>query len=409
VIIETQRGALSVTAKPRDPYGAYSTLAQDTFSGQNVTPQGALALSAVYGAVSLIANACGTMPLEIVDERADGDRRKVSGGRLAAMLRYRPNEDMSGAVLWTLVYAHMLLWGNAYLAKIRNSMGEVVELFPIHPQYVSPYRRAEDGRKTFRVRMMSGTEWIEADYDKRDILHVMGPSFDSGIQGASPIAVMRNTYGRHLAQSEYQSRFFQDGLSIQGAIVTPERLNPDAVARIKQMWRQDHSGAENMWGISVLHSGSQFVPVSMSPEDAQFIETMRWGHTEVATAFNIPASRLNGEGSSLTYANQGQDDLFLFKQTYHPRIVLCEMALNLDDDLFGYTSAWVPRFNTDAALRADVETRFKVYESGRRMKAYSANDVRRMEGMEPREGGDDYDDGATAAESVVGGGSGASD
>lgn len=390
MILETSKGALAFAARTPDPYGAYSVLASDTYSGQNVTPEGSLGLAAVYGAVSMIAATCGTMPLQTLDTRAAGGSQVVTGGYLAPMLEHQPNEHMSGVDLWTLVFAHLMLRGNAYLAKLKDSLGRVVELYPLHPQHVHPFR-GENGEKLFRVSKLSAGGSVDVVFTSSVILHVKGQSFDDGLMGASPIAVLRNRLGVHLAQSEYQGRQYQDGMLIKGVLATPQNnLSPEAATRIKQQWKSAYSGVGAAHDIAVLHSGVQFQPVSLSPEDAQFIQSMRWGHTEVATAFQIPASRLNGEGTSLTYANQGQDDLFYYKQACFPRIRFVESALNMDADLFGFQSAWVPKFNPDAMLRADIETRFRVYQIGRQIGTFSVNDTRGFEDLPLVPGGDDY-------------------
>lgn len=391
MILESTRGALAVAAKPRDPWGAYSSLPMDSFAGQSVTPESALALTAVYGAVALVAETNGTMPLEVIDTRAASGQRVVSGGYLAPMLQHAPNEDQSGVDLWMMVFAHLMLRGNAYLAKLRNQRGVVNELVPILPQHVHPYRN-DDGRKVFRVQLYSGSTFIEQDFTDDAILHIKGKSISDLLVGESAIAHVRNTIGTQLAQSEYQARSYGDGMLIKGVLSTPERnLNPEAVQRVKAQWKSAYAGVGASHEIAVLHSGIQFQQVSMSPEDAQFIQTMKWGHTQVATAFKIPASRLNGEGTSLTYANQGQDDLFYDKQACLPLRIMVEACLNRDRDLFGAQSVWVPKFNSDIALRADVKTRFEVYKIERELGTRSQNDILRAEDR-PTIGpdGDDY-------------------
>ena len=390
MILETNKGALSFAAKTPDPWNAYSALAVDSFAGQNVTPEGSLSLAAVYGAVSMVSSTCGTMPLQTIDTRATGGSRVVRGGWMAPMLEHQPNADMSGVDLWTLVFAHLLLRGNAYLAKIKDKRGVVSELYPLNPAFVHPFRD-ENGDKVFRVRKYGPTGFVDTNFTSEVILHIKGQSFDDGVTGASPIEVLRNRLGVHLAQSEYQGRQYQDGMLIKGVLSTPQNnLSPEAATMIKQQWKSAYSGVGAAHDIAVLHSGVQFQNVSLSPEDAQFIQSMRWGHTEVATAFQIPASRLNGEGTSLTYANQGQDDLFYYKQACFPRIRFVESALNMDKDLFGFNSPWIPKFNPDAMLRADIETRFRVYATARGIGVLSVNDVREYEDLPGVSGGDDY-------------------
>lgn len=405
MILETTQGALSVAARPRDPYAMYGSFRTESFAGQTVTPEGALSLPAVFGAVSLIANACGTMALEVIDSKAKAGDRVVSGGLLAPMLRYQPNEDMSGVDLWTLVFAHLLLRGNSYLAKLRGKSGFVEELVPLLPQDVNPYRGA-DGRKLFRVRVYEGSTFVDADFTSDAILHIKGPSFGRGIVGVSPIEEVRNMVGTQMAQSEYQARGYQDGMLVKGALSTPmQNLSSEAADRIKQQWRSAYSGIGNSHEIAVLHSGVTFQPISLSPEDAQFIQTMQWGHTQVATVFNIPASRLNGDtGNSNRYANMAQDDEAFYKQACQPRIEFVEASLNRDPDLFGARSPWVPRFNTSSLLRMDMKARYDAYAVGRDKGWLSANDVRRKED-EPEIGsvGDDYSPLGNGSGGVTGG------
>lgn len=389
MIIEGAQGDLVRVTKPRDPWGAYQSLDVRTFAGQAVSPESALALPAVLGAVSLISEHNGAMPLEVIDTSSSS---VVQGGWMAPMLKHAPNEDQSGVDLWTMVFAHLLLRGNAYLVKLRDADGIIRELYPIHPMNVNPYR-GENGQKLFRVHVYQGTEFIEVDLTSSDVLHIKGKSINDPLVGESVIAHARNTLGTHAAQIEYQGRAYQDGMLVKGMLSTPERnLNEEAVRRMKAQFRSAYGGIGNSHDIAVLHSGMSFQQIAMSPEDAQFIETMKWSHTQVATIFKIPASRLNGDGgSSMRYANMREDDLFFDKQACLPLRVMVESSLNRDPDLFGARSPWVPRFNEAEQLRADVQTRFNVYRIEREIGTSSQNDILRAEGRPPiGPEGDDY-------------------
>ena len=390
MIVAGKSGDLATAARPANPWSAFSTLSRDTFTGRNVAPEDALALSYVYGAVSLIANLGGTMPLEVVDER-DGAHTVVKRGEIATTLGHAPNAEMTAPDVWSLVLAHLCLRGNSYLAKLPSKDRPLYgELVPLNPAHVTPFW-SEDGVKMFAVQSFdSESRYAPRYYTAKDVLHIKGPSFNAGLVGASPIAVMRNRLGVHLSQSEYQARFYQQGYQLKGVLSTDAaNLTAEAAQRMKDQWRSTYGGMENSHDIAILHSGLKFQPVSLNMEDAQFIETMRWGATEIATAFNIPASRLNGEGASNTYANAAQDDLVLYKQAIMPRLKLIEAALNADTALFGPTSPWVPRFNADSVLRADIEQRYRAYEIGVRNRWLTVNEVRRGEDLPPVKGGDE--------------------
>lgn len=392
MILPTKQGDIKAIAHRADVYGPYKSSPTWSHSEQTVTPEGAMALTAVYGGVMLLAQTLGTMPLQVLDSRKTVGDRLVSAARIASILGTKPNRDMVSPVLWTMMFTHLLLRGNGYLAKLRGEDGYVNELLPLLPQDVTPWR-AENGQKLFRVRLLSGNEWYERDFTDEAILHIQGPSLDDPLVGCSPFTIARHRIGTHLAQSEYQATAYASGLLIKGVLSTPNsNITPDVANQMQNRWQDAYGGLRGSGRVPVLHSGITFSPVSLTPEDAQFIQTMKWGHTEIATLLQIPASRLNGDtGSGMRYANMTQDDLYMFKSAQLPRLVYVESALAADADLFGPGAYWYPKFNADAQLRADVETRWRVHRLQREIGATSVNEIRDDEGWS-RIGpeGDDY-------------------
>lgn len=383
MLINGSTGDLHVSAREPYPYGAFSSLPVDTFSARSVTPEGALSLAHVYGAVRLVATAVGTLPLETRDSRNGGTL--VEGAQTARVLRYQPNRDMSAKVLWTLVATHLLLRGNAYLAKFVDARGLVEELVPVNPARVFPFRD-EAGNKKFRVI----GQQRDVVFDPSQLLHIIGHSIDDGLEGASPISLVRQRMGVQTAQSEAQGRLYAQGLATRGALRVPPgvQLTKEMAAQLRREWEAANHGIDNTGRVAILHSGAEFQNTTMNMADAQFIESMRWGATEAATIFNIPASRINADSgaSSVKYANVGQDDVHFYKQAVMPVAAMIEDALNIDPLLFGANSPWVPQFDAEAVLRADTKTRFEAYQIATGGAAWmDSEDVRRREGLPPKD------------------------
>lgn len=386
MLINGDTGDLHVASRQPFPYGAYSSIPLDTFGPRAVSPEGALSLAHVYGAVRLVASAVGTLPLETRDMMNGGVL--VRAAQTARLLRYQPNSDMSAKVLWTLVATHLLLRGNAYLAKSFDNRGLVSELLPINPSRVFPFRD-ENGDKRFRVVSGSSVKFVERIFTPDQILHIIGHSIDDGLSGASPISLVRNRMGVQTAQSEAQGRLYAQGLSTRGALSVPPgvQLTKEMAAQLRREWEAANHGMDNTGRVAILHSGASFQNLTMSMQDAQFIESMRWGATEAATIFNIPASRINADSgaSSVKYANVGQDDVHFYKQAVMPIASYIEDALNIDPALFGASSPWVPQFDAEAVLRADTKTRFEAYQIATGGMAWmDAEDVRVREGLSPK-------------------------
>ena len=86
-------------------------------AGVSVTETTALHMPAVWRSVSLIANVSAALPLHTY---TSGTKDRVS-----VKLLDDPHPELTKFELWRLVYVHRLLWGNAYLQKVRNGGGKL--------------------------------------------------------------------------------------------------------------------------------------------------------------------------------------------------------------------------------------------------------------------------------------------
>lgn len=391
MILTSQGSSVLVkAARPANRYGAYRVEPSYSNAGNNVTVETAMGIPAVYGAIMMISNTISSMRLQVLDKKSPRGNNIVQFDSTAIMLQHEPNEDMTGVDLWSYTTASLLGRGNAYLMKDFNSQGKVSSLYPIPAQHVFPFRN-ERGEKVFRIQIVNGETNVDFVTDSRSIVHIKGDSvLGNPLVGDSPISVQRHLLGSQLAQIDYQASNYRNGMMIKGIISTPDRITPEIAKNIKESWRMTYGGVGSSGDVAVLTDGAQFQSVSLSPEDAQFIQTRRWGNTEVSSIFQIPSSRLNGESSTGTYQNQTQDDLFYYSQAVMPRVRRIEACLNMDKDLFGSTSNWEPRFNENDVLRSDIKTRYDVYKLGREMGVLSVNDIRDSEELPAVDGGDDY-------------------
>ena len=72
----------------------------------------------------------------------------------------------------------------------------------------------------------------------------------------------------------------------------PNKLSPEAAARLKESWEERHRGAGSAGKTAVLEEGMEITEVGMTPEDAQFLETRKFQVTEVARWFGLPPHKL---------------------------------------------------------------------------------------------------------------------
>jgi HK97 family phage portal protein len=351
-----------------------------TFTGRSVSSSDALGIPAFYSGANLIAKTIGMMPLRTINE-ASGHRDVVTGAGVARRIKVQPAPGMTGVTFWTTVAAHIVIAGNSYAMKLPATDGlDAPELYLVTPGSVSPYRAK--GQVRYRVQLAQGES---ADLPAAAVVHFKGVSYGTGLLGHSPVSVLRHRLAVSLSSSEYQQRFFKQGATPKGVLSVEGTLEGDQATTIRDQWHAAYGGVENAHSIAVLDHGAKFQGVSMSNDDAQFIEQMRYGAREIAAMLNLPPEYVGAEGSSLKYSTQQSNDLHLVKFACQPITKSIEATLNADPEFFGEATPWVPEFDPDPIVRPDIETRFRVYEVGRRAGIYTANEARAMEGLKPFE------------------------
>ena len=182
---------------------------------------------------------------------------------------------------------HLLLYGNAYAQIIRNGKSEVIALYPLMANRMN-VDRDDKGHLYYQYQMQdsdaptlkNGTVILKPS----DVLHVPGLGFD-GLVGYSPIAMAKNAIGLAIATEEYGAKFFANGATPGGILEYPGTVkNPGAV---RESWTKGFSG-NNSHKVAVLEEGMKYTPISISPNEAQFLETRKFQIDEIARIFRVP-------------------------------------------------------------------------------------------------------------------------
>lgn len=348
-----------------------------TKSGSVVTPDTAMSLTSVYAAVRVISETIASLPLHVYQSTDNGKTRQ-SAHPVNTVLSRQANNEMAAFTVRETLMSHVLLWGNGYAEIQRNQRGDIVALWPLLPDRTNAIRK--DGVKYFVTKV--GSEFVRLD--DRDVLHISGLSYD-GLQGYSPITLNRESLGLSMAANEYGARMFSNNARPGGILEHPGKLSPDAVDRLRKSWSEIHQGLSNSHRVAILEEGLTWKQLSVSPEDAQFLETRKFQKGEVATMFNIPPHMI-GDLEKATFSNIEHQAIQFVVHTIRPHLVRWEQELNrklLSGDYFA-------EHTVDGLLRGDTASRYASYAVGRQWGWLSANDIRRLENQNDIEGGDTY-------------------
>ena len=391
-------GILSGIFKARDkPVNATSGSSYRFFmggstSGKPVNERSAMQMTAVYSCVRILSEAVASLPLHIYRYNDDGGKEKAIDHPLYFLLHDEPNPEMTSFVFRETLMTHLLLWGNAYAQIIRNGKGEVVALYPLMPNRLT-VDRDENGRLYYTYNTskedaptMKGSL---VKLDSTDVLHIPGLGFD-GLVGYSPIAMAKNAIGMAIACEEYGAKFFANGAAPSGVLEHPGTIKDPA--RLRDSWTSTFGGSSNAHKVAVLEEGMKYTPISISPEQAQFLETRKFQINEIARIFRVPPHMV-GDLEKSSFSNIEQQSLEFVKYTLDPWVSRWEQSMIRSLIPGADKAKYFIKFNVDGLLRGDYQSRMNGYAIGRQNGWMSANDIRELEDLDripAEEGGDLY-------------------
>ena len=362
---------------------AFSFFLGGSSSGKFVNERTSMQMTAVYCCVRILSEAVAGLPIHLYRYTAEGGKEKAAEHPLYFILHDEPNPEMTSFVFRETMMTHLLLWGNAYAQVIRNGKGEVLGLYPLMPdrmnvdrdekgQLFYEYTRSEEDAKTMTSRDMT------VRLSPEDVLHIPGLGFD-GLVGYSPIAMAKNAIGLAIATEEYGSKFFANGAAPSGVLEHPGVLKDPS--KLRDSWTQTFGGSSNANKVAVLEEGVKYTPISISPNEAQFLETRKFQLDEIARIFRVPPHMI-GDLEKSSFNNIENMSREFVTYTLDPWLVRIEQSMKRALLSREQKTEYFIKFNVDGLLRGDYKSRMDGYAIARQNGWMSTNDIRRLEELD---------------------------
>lgn len=350
-------------------------------SGQVVTAEKAMRLSAVWACVRLLSESVSTLPLKIYERQPDGSRKPATNHPAYAVLCRRPNLEMTPSRFMLMVVASICLRGNAFIEK-KYVGPKLVSLVPLLPQNMV-VKRLDNGLLEYTYTESKVKRVIPV----KNMMHIRGFGLD-GVCGMMPMMSGRDVIGSALSVEQSAAKIFENGIQTSGFLSSESALNDDQRARLRK-YMEAFTSSKNAGKIMVLEGGLKYQGVTMNPEDAQMLESRSFSIAEICRWFRVPPFMVGHTEKQSSWASslEGMNLQFL-THTLRPLLVNIEQEisrclLDNEDEVFA-------EFSVEGLLRADSAGRAAYYTSALQNGWMSRNDVRRLENLPPIEGGEIY-------------------
>jgi HK97 family phage portal protein len=341
--------------------------ARPTAAGEPVTVESALRLSTVWGCVRLLSDSVSTLPLHVY--RGD-DRDPIP----APPLLQRPSADFPELADWLwAVMASLCLRGNAWgVITARSGAGMLpAQVDLVHPDRVAVTTNG-DGIPTIRI---AGQE-----YNRADLFHVKAFPWPGSLLGLSPIAYAREAIGLGLGAEKYGARLFGDAAIPSGVLTSDQRIGQPEADNLKARWAQAHKGKRE---IAVLGGDAKFQPITIAPDEAQFIQTQKFSVATICRFYGVPPEMMAGETAgheAYTSPEMRGTDFLTF--SLRPWLARVERAIS--SQLLASTQR--AKFNAGGFVRATLRDRYEAHRIAIEAGFLTRNEVRELEDRPPLPG-----------------------
>ncbi|MEH6834817.1 phage portal protein [Falsihalocynthiibacter arcticus] len=328
--------------------GGVSTTGATSKSGKVVSASSALSLSAAWACVQSNSQLIGSLPLAVYQRDKDGKKVKVQDS-FAEMLTISPNAGQTGMEYWESQTMQNMLAGNGYSEKLFVGP-RLVGLRPLFN--VTPLRRT-DGAFNYRINDR-GKNYI---LPPEKVFHTRSFGPGDGL-GLSPIKYGVQSFGSALAADEVAGKTFANGLMASGILKSEESLTPEQREQLQAMLNT-YVSSERAGKIMTLESGLSYQQLQINPEDAQLLDTRRFGVEDVCRWFGVPPIVVGHAAQGQTMWGSGVEAIMLAWLTLgiNPQLRRFETRVLKDLIPREKRGTWFVEWNREAMLQMDSKSK----------------------------------------------------
>jgi HK97 family phage portal protein len=199
----------------------------------------------------------------------------------------------------------------------------------------------------------------------------MSPIFANGLSAQNALNIQTNSL-----------QFFGNQSQPGGVLTAPGRISTETANRLKTDWEEKFSGT-NRGKTAVLGDGLKYERITLTAEESQLIEQLKWSAELVCSCFHVPPYKI-GIGPMPTYDNIQALNVEYYSQCLQVLIEQAEVCL---DEGLGVGEKLGTRFKIKNLLRMDSVTQMNVLKEGIGAAVFAPNEARKEIDLPPVEGG----------------------
>jgi HK97 family phage portal protein len=340
-------------------------LLQALLGKPTVTKESALNIPSLNGCINYIANTVSMLPIKLYKEE-DGKVTEIKNDTRISILNDDTRDTLDAVQFWRAMITDYFLGKGGY-AYINKKGNQIISLHYVREEEVSILKNTDPIFKDYDI-MVNGLIYKPFEFVK-----ILRNTRD-GCTGTSIIAEASKILSVFYNTLIFEENLVAKGGNKKGFIKSPNQLSDEAMAKLKEAYKQLYSNNEE--NVVVLNKGLEFQEASNSSVEMQLNENKETNSAEICKLINVPETIIKGTATSQDYING-------FKMAVMPVIRVIESALNRDFLLEREKDTYYWAFDTKEMTKGDIKTRYEAYKVGIEANFLQPDEVRYMEDLEP--------------------------
>ena len=341
-------------------------------SGQTVNRNTSLNLSSFYGSVRNISEDIAKLPFSVYKVDENGNKTKVPH-IASTLLNKQPSSVSIPFTFKQTLIEYALIEGNGYAYIERDSNAKPIALYVLDSEFVTP--QLYNNELYYIIQDIN--TGVRGTFNQDEIFHIKG--MGDGYIGKSVVGYAAESIGKSLATQSYASGFFGNGATMTGTIEVPGMIQDENTAKaIKEAFIKSIKGDGTANGVGLLSNGAKFTKVSVTPNEAQFIESQEFNVADIARWFRMPLSKL--QAGSTGSSNLEQLNIEYVTDCLMPWIVRFEQEVERKLFRSDEMDSLDAKFSVNLLMRGDSAAMSQFVTRMYMIGAYSANDALKFMG-----------------------------
>lgn len=323
------------------------------------------------------ANAVARLPVDCWD--VNGETRTLDTRSRYAAILANPCDYMDNSSFWFWIQANIDIYGEAYLAIVKDENDLPVSFMPMHPSRVAIQRDPDTGvyHYTFQAGNGLGTGLVR--FPQSDVVPFKLFNPNKLERGLSRMDSLKSTIFAEDASRNASSAMWGNSGRPNIILTSEKALGPPAKERLANSFKLAHAGSSNAGKALVIEDGVTAAAFQLTSVEMQHIENRQLNREEVCGVYDV-APPIVHILDKATYANISAQMRAFYRDTMAPPLEFIESVM---DKYVG--SYWLRKntmkFAVEDVIRGDYEQRSSAGQAAVNSGGMTPNEYRESMGL----------------------------